>query len=374
MKSQKGITLISLVVYIVAMSIVVGIVATITSFFYSNTESISESATDLGEFNKFNLEMVREVKQAGNRISSIENEGTRITFTSGNIFTFQDGGIYKNKIKLCTGVINCQFRKSLQEEKEILTVLFETQNFARTIEYVMEDSGITNTNLEENYTQVSSKQYVQNGLQLHYDAINNTGDGHSSTTMTWRDLSKNHRDGILTDVTWEGYSAVFNGTSSWVNCGELNSDYQTLIITFSGTENEIMGNHQDGGAKIVLNNTTKKIEAAFYINDDFQLLTSETSVAEGKVYQVALAFDGITEKLYINGAEENSVTLNDASTITKTNRSTVMALGANSNGAIADNAFFAGNIYSAAIYDRALTAEEILQNYQIDKERYNIEK
>lgn len=148
MKSQRGITLLSLVVYVVGMSMVVAIVATITSFFYSNTKNMSESASNLSEFNKFNLEIAQEVKQTGNGISSIENDGTRIVFTSGNVYTFQDNGVYKNKIKICTGVTNCQFRKGMQEEKEIVTVLFQMENFARTVEYVLESSSpIKSTNI-----------------------------------------------------------------------------------------------------------------------------------------------------------------------------------------------------------------------------------
>ena len=122
----------------------------------------------------------------------------------------------------------------MQEEKEILVTLFEMKDFARTVEYVISNTGINlNANLEENYTNVASEQYIQDGLQLHFDAINNTGTGHSNTTETWRDLSNNHNDGLLTDVTWDGNSAIFNGTSSWANCGEQNNDCQTLIVTFS---------------------------------------------------------------------------------------------------------------------------------------------
>ena len=82
------------------------------------------------------------------------------------------------------------------------------EDFAKTIEYVLNNTKVVNTNIEENYMQVSPEKYVQDGLQLHYDAINNTGDGHSNTTTTWRDLSPNHNDGVLHNVD-------FTATSGW---------------------------------------------------------------------------------------------------------------------------------------------------------------
>ena len=40
MKSQKGVTLISLTIYVIVMAIVVGILSVITTFFYHNTKDL----------------------------------------------------------------------------------------------------------------------------------------------------------------------------------------------------------------------------------------------------------------------------------------------------------------------------------------------
>lgn len=138
MKEQKGITLTSLLIYVVAMLIIIGVVGTITSFFYSNTADMNESATNLGEFNKFNLAFLAETKKEGNSVYSVNNN--RITFSSGTVFTFQGDGIYQNKVKICTSVTNCSFNVRVKEEKQIITVLIEIGTkvpFAKTIEYVM---------------------------------------------------------------------------------------------------------------------------------------------------------------------------------------------------------------------------------------------
>ena len=42
MKSQKGVTLISLTIYVIVMAIVVGILSVITTFFYHNTKDFRD--------------------------------------------------------------------------------------------------------------------------------------------------------------------------------------------------------------------------------------------------------------------------------------------------------------------------------------------
>ena len=53
MKSQKGVTLISLTIYIIAMTIVIAVVSRLTMFFYSNTTDIRD-VDPITEYTTFN--------------------------------------------------------------------------------------------------------------------------------------------------------------------------------------------------------------------------------------------------------------------------------------------------------------------------------
>ena len=53
--NNRGITLISLTMYVAGISIIVIAVVTLTSFFYSNIVDLKDSADSLGEFDKFNV-------------------------------------------------------------------------------------------------------------------------------------------------------------------------------------------------------------------------------------------------------------------------------------------------------------------------------
>lgn len=380
MKSQKGVTLLGLVMYVIAFAVIAGIVGTITSFFYSNTQSMNDTAASLGEFNKFNLELVSESKRDGNKIYSISNDNTRVVFTSGTVFTFiaNDKSVYKDRIKICSNVVDCQFNRSYQEEKEILSAYLEFDNLARTVEYVMQGTRIqAETNIEENYTNPSSKQYVQNGLVLHYDAINNTGDGHSNSTDTWRDLSDKHNDGILSGTNlWNDNRLVLDSSSEWANCNIQNHEQITLSMVFEtgniGTsEYDLLCNYQSGGYGLDISN--KKIEFKVYIQgitDPVTISTNEDVTANQK-YHVVGTYDQNHLKLYVNGSLVK--TKQEPGNIVDADNYTVMAIGVNPSSNTVEGNQFAGKIYSAAIYDRAITADEVLQNYEFDNERYTIE-
>ena len=160
MKYNKGITLTSVVIYVIVMLIVVGTVGTITGFFYSSTQNLEKSANSLGEFNKFNTYFLNEVKLKGNAIERIDEN--RIVFTSGTTFALVDGALYKDMVKICSSVKACQFETYNQEEKTIIRVYLEIGNdFAKTIEYVMDYETIGSVGqYEENYTEVEQEESI----------------------------------------------------------------------------------------------------------------------------------------------------------------------------------------------------------------------
>ena len=71
------------------------------------------------------------------------------------MFTFQDGGIYQNRVKICTGVTNCKFSTRMQEEKQMVSVIIEigqNEPLAKNIEYVMGYAPeFSSSDLEEDY-------------------------------------------------------------------------------------------------------------------------------------------------------------------------------------------------------------------------------
>ena len=65
MKSEKGITLISLTIYVIAMAVVIGIIAIVSTFFYSNMENSDDTVSPMAEYTKFNSFFSDEVNHEG---------------------------------------------------------------------------------------------------------------------------------------------------------------------------------------------------------------------------------------------------------------------------------------------------------------------
>jgi len=139
-KSEKGITLISLTIYLTAMCLVIAMLATFSNLFYSNTAFLKEESKNMSEYNKFNMYFIEDVKN-NKEVSSITNN--EIVFEDGTIYTYKaspDNSIYRNKVKICKNIAYCKFTKDEQKvnntTKKIIDVymiisgtnLFETSN------------------------------------------------------------------------------------------------------------------------------------------------------------------------------------------------------------------------------------------------------
>lgn len=157
MKSEKGVTLASLAIYIVLIFIVLAILATVTSNFQSSIKEINQEGTEIAEINKFNMYFLQEVKKQGNKITSISD--TEITFSTGKTYSFLNYAIClieKNSdgtdktIKLAEDIENCKFSKSSVDGKTVVTVTIKAKNTdAMTQEYVLNNEEITSTYEDE---------------------------------------------------------------------------------------------------------------------------------------------------------------------------------------------------------------------------------
>lgn len=120
MKTERGVTLTILIIYIIIFSIVIGLLATLTSYIYGNLNYINDDSVDISEFNKFNAFFIEDVKSNSQvniqTLTSNDNKNIlQITFGDGDIYRYvqQEKSIYKNKQKIAKDILAF----SAQEEK-----------------------------------------------------------------------------------------------------------------------------------------------------------------------------------------------------------------------------------------------------------------
>lgn len=108
MKSEKGITLISLIIYVVLLLIVVSFLSVVSTHFYSSTKYLMDNGKYVSEFDKFNMYFIEDVK---NNTDVYSIETNKIVFEDGTVYTYLNKSVYRNKVEICKNIERCEFSK-----------------------------------------------------------------------------------------------------------------------------------------------------------------------------------------------------------------------------------------------------------------------
>lgn len=136
MKSNKGVTLTSLIIYVIGMTIMVSIIATLTSFFYKNID-IGDINSNTTQYTKFTSILSEEVNKKNNSVidcQSLTDGVSYIVFSSGNQYTFnqESKSVYRNNVKICDNIDTCDFSYTYIDSKYKIKVSFKTANIDMT--------------------------------------------------------------------------------------------------------------------------------------------------------------------------------------------------------------------------------------------------
>lgn len=141
MKSEKGITLISITIYIIAMTVVVSVMAVVSTYFYKNVNSLTDIDA-LEQYTKFNSYFTDEINNANIKIIDVkieENGNSYIIFDNDVQYSFikANKGIYRNKVKICENIDNCTFKEIIQNGRNVVIVKFESGEKKETMKYTL---------------------------------------------------------------------------------------------------------------------------------------------------------------------------------------------------------------------------------------------
>jgi len=107
MKSEKGITLTSLIIYLGVTLIVVTTITTFNSFFVSNMDEVRAQEEYAPEFNKFSMFFIADIKN--NRTAEVTP--TQVEFEDGTIYQYNatEKVVYRNNTKITEKVDSFSF-------------------------------------------------------------------------------------------------------------------------------------------------------------------------------------------------------------------------------------------------------------------------
>lgn len=157
MKSEKGVTLISLLTYIAVLLTVMVIIGRITGFFTRGLDNVDSDNKASTEFSKINYCFLSETKktQDGSNVTAAigelaktnlgyefpeqltavttDTKGTAIKFLeTGNIIAIADGAIYYNKTKVCDKVTDFEIDYRENEKSITVNLKIDNQDFEQT--------------------------------------------------------------------------------------------------------------------------------------------------------------------------------------------------------------------------------------------------
>jgi hypothetical protein len=217
---------------------------------------------------------------------------------------------------------------------------------------------------------------VTNGLVLALDAANSKS--YVSGSTTWNDLSGNGNNGTLvngpTFSSTNGGSIVFDGSNnsiiiphnSSLSVGNNLSVFSWFYVNSTGSYQPIVAKSYNNNGWELANNTGGTLRCTLrpsIVNNNNITIGSLTA---NNWYYGGFTCDNTTISLYLNGVLQgttpvSSINLDTTSSLYIAQRSD----GTNIN-------YFNGKISTTQIYNKALSSSEVLQNYNAQKSRFNL--
>ena len=227
-----------------------------------------------------------------------------------------------------------------------------------------------------------SPQIVTNGLVFYVDPSNSrsySGFGNTIFNMvdssiggTFVGYTSNPIDNTFTR------SIIFDGSSNYLNFPNAINDtlssftIETVVkVTVTNKKQAIIstfGSNIGWGLEILDNTVSNKFNFFGFTSAGVATGTqSGSGVLLNETYHVTGVFNASRSMdVYVNGALSGTLPTNFSS-VTKSS-SVNLRLGEDTGP---QNVFFQGNLYFAKIYNRALNASEVLQNYNATKKKYS---
>ena len=219
-----------------------------------------------------------------------------------------------------------------------------------------------------------ASQIVTSGLVLNLDAGNSLS--YPGTGTTWFDISGNGNNGTLTNGptfnSSNGGSIVFDGTNDYVTTpymfpsGNLAKSFSVWINANLISQPWIVGggiDNSDGRAFGLFLNSTP----IFHGNGPTYDMPFNGTINASTWYNVSISYNGSVISGYLNGQLNNTKAV-----ILDTYPSPPTGVSLGVNGIRSSFAYFNGKIAQAMMYNKALSAAEVLQNFNATKSRFGL--
>lgn len=232
------------------------------------------------------------------------------------------------------------------------------------------ESGIT---IGSGITITEGASVITAGLQLYLDAGNASSYPGSGTT--WTDLSGNSRNGTLTNgptySSADGGSIVFDGSNDFVQCtGSLTVTAATFVswIKRNGNQGQFDGILFSRGTNVTGMNFFSSNQLGYHWNNNSNTYNwaSGLTIPDLTWCMVAVSVTSTAATAYLCQSSGTTTATNTVSHGSSPIDDIKLARDETSTR------YFNGNIAIAQLYNIALSAAQVSQNFEADRGRFGI--
>jgi len=218
--------------------------------------------------------------------------------------------------------------------------------------------------------QYANARLVTDGLVLALDAADRNS--YVSGSSTWTDLSGNNNSGSFTNGhtfnSANNGSVVFNGSNQYAPIGTTGFPFGTSPGTLSAWANT----NTTSGIRWIISygtaNTAQSrflgiINSVYYFGGYNGVDITYNAVVSNVWFNMIGVYDGTNASMYINGVLVVGPTARSWNTVAGNAQ-----IGRQTN----NTEYWSGNIGQVSIYNKVLSASEVLQNYNAQKTRFGL--
>jgi hypothetical protein len=245
------------------------------------------------------------------------------------------------------------------------------------------DRGITPFEVFQNFNAMKGRygipDIVTGGLVLNLDAGNPYSYNPDNTGSTvWTDVSYTSSGGTLINgASYTGGTIQFDGTNDYVICNtpdvfnlvnDLTLSCWAKPMGNSGVYRVIVGKYYTNNNPTYEMGISNGNKFYWYGNGVDKYGTTNIQLNTFYNFVITINSSAKTGVLYINGSVEASI----SGLATQVANNGPLYVGVDAPTGVSEGAFFNGNVGNVQIYNRALSATEVQQNFNALRGRYGI--
>ena len=145
MTNDKGITMISLIIYIIVITFILSGLTAITTSFYKNVNEVDSASESAVAFSRFNMYFLNDIKEEEAEITDVTPDGKSIAISfkrdgQTSVVTYRLSGksIYRNNVKICNKVKDLKIDASPGKESKVITISMNISDYEKATTYNVE--------------------------------------------------------------------------------------------------------------------------------------------------------------------------------------------------------------------------------------------